>query len=282
MQAQLGRPPPQAGRPGEGGEGEEGLFVVAAAVGVGGVGVEAGDRAQLGQADLAPGRAVEAVLAQVGDGVLGRRHQQRPAGDHHPLDHRAGGADRLVDDRLPVLGLGPVEVGPDHPAPGRAQVGDGVDAAADDLHPRRRLLALHHHRPLAGLPVEEDDVGAGRHQVDVQGQPPPVVGDDRHGQGRLVEPVDEDRLVGRGVVAHPVPPHRVPVALLALGDGGRVGEAVVGEGRPVGQPGQRRVADVGDGVGQEGAAVDVDDAQGAVLAAALGHAVGEEAAVGGR
>ena len=38
-----------------------------------------------------------------------------------------------------------------------------------------------------GLPVEEDDVGAGRHQVDVQRQPPPVVGDDGHGQGRLVE-----------------------------------------------------------------------------------------------
>ena len=135
---------------------------------------------------------------------------------------------------------------------------------------------------VARLPVEEDDVGAGGHQVDVEGQPPAVVGDDRHGQGRLVEPVDEEGLVGRGVVAHPVPPDRLPVALLALGDGGGVGEAVVGEGGAVGQPGQRRVADVGDGVGQEGAAVDLDDAQGAVLAAALGHAVGEQAAVGGR
>ena len=140
---------------------------------------------------------------------------------------------------------------PDHPAPGRAQVGDGVEAAADDLHPRRRLLALHHHRPRARLPVEEDDVGAGRHEVDVQGQPPPVVGDDGHGQGGLVEPVAEERLVGGGVVAHPVPPDRLPVALLAGGDGGRVGQAVVGEGGAVGQPGQRRVADVGDGVGQE-------------------------------
>ena len=93
----------------------------------------------------------------------------------------------------------------------------------------------------------------------------------RGGVGELVE---HDGVVGRRV-AEPVPEH-VAVVLAA----GRV--ARVRERGRVGQPRNGRGPGVGDLVGQVLAGVDVDDAERAALVAALGHAVGHEAAVGRR
>ena len=212
---------------------------------------------------------------QPGHCVLGRGDNQPAAGDDGTVDHRRG----LGDDVGPVLGLRAVEVGGHHPTPRCVQVGDRVEPTAGDLAPRGGLLPLDDHRAQVGLPVEQDHVGAGRHVADVEDQPAPVVGDRCRREGRLLQ-VAQEQHVGVGLLAQHVPPDRFPVALLAGGDCGRVGQAAVGEGRAVGQPGERRVADVGDLVAQVVAAVDVDDAQGAVLAPAFGHAVGHQPPVG--
>jgi len=238
------------------------------------VGAEVASRAQLRQENLLAVPAVQVVVVQPGYGVLGRCHDEALAGHDYLADHRRA----LRDDRRPVLGLRVGQFGGDDATSRRAQVGHRVQTVAHDLTPRPSVLVRHDDLSQAAVTVEEDDIGAERPVKHVEDQPAAVRRDERSRQGGPGK-VAEQELIVRRRVAETMPPHRQPEMLLAVCDGRRVGHADVGERRTVWQPRQPTKADVRDGVAQQRARVDLDHAERADPAAAVGDAVGHQATV---